>query len=461
MANDEHIQYHNDTRGDARYYTKTLLDSGQLDNRYFTESEHINTSAGAADAGKPVILNASGLIDASMVSFLLGSHSALLNLGADDHPQYHNDTRGDARYYTKTLLDNGQLDNRYYTETEIDSMLVLANEFVELTDTPNDYIGASGLYVRVNGTGLVFEQIDHTQLLSIGTNSHAVIDSHIADSTIHFTEGNIDHLNIQNVGINSHAQIDAHISASGSIHGIADTGDLALKSGSIAQFTTRNHNDLQNIGPNDHHNRLHNLNSTSDHSGTLPISMGGTGQTAKDEAFDALAPTTTKGDIIVYDGTTGDNVRLANGTEGQVLTADPSGAEPGVKWNTSSRTGFAASWATGSNPYINNAIPSLPNWYTMAKIMFPGSSVSGTPTYVRCNAWGNDADGFVLRIYDATNAQVIGTSSESNSGSEANIVNISSLSNIPSGAAIFEVQFSRGSGDLAINVRLSNLHIAF
>lgn len=46
-------------------------------------------------------------------------HGALTGLGDDDHGQYHTNTRGDARYYTKTLLDAGQLDNRYYTETEV------------------------------------------------------------------------------------------------------------------------------------------------------------------------------------------------------------------------------------------------------------------------------------------------------------------------------------------------------
>lgn len=46
-------------------------------------------------------------------------HSLLLNLDADDHTQYHNDARGDARYYTKTQLDGGQLNTIYYTETEI------------------------------------------------------------------------------------------------------------------------------------------------------------------------------------------------------------------------------------------------------------------------------------------------------------------------------------------------------
>lgn len=32
-------------------------------------------------------------------------HGALTGLGDDDHPQYHNDARGDVRYYTKTQSD--------------------------------------------------------------------------------------------------------------------------------------------------------------------------------------------------------------------------------------------------------------------------------------------------------------------------------------------------------------------
>lgn len=54
----------------ADYYTKVELDGGQLDNRYYTETE----------------------LDSKF-----------------------------ADYYTKVNLDGGQLDNRYYTETELDS----------------------------------------------------------------------------------------------------------------------------------------------------------------------------------------------------------------------------------------------------------------------------------------------------------------------------------------------------
>jgi hypothetical protein len=65
--------------------------------------------------------------------------------------------------------------------------------------------------------------------------------------------------------------------------------------------------------------------------GTLAIASGGTGQADKTSAFDALAPTTTKGDLIVNTGS--DNVRLPVGTDTQVLIADST--QPyGVKWGS-------------------------------------------------------------------------------------------------------------------------------
>jgi hypothetical protein len=74
---------------------------------------------------------------------------------------------------------------------------------------------------------------------------------------------------------------------------------------------------------------LHGIDLATDIAGTLPIGSGGTGQTTAVTAFDALAPTTTKGDLIVHNGT--DNVRLAGGTDGHVLTRDSAEAS-GVKW---------------------------------------------------------------------------------------------------------------------------------
>ncbi|MBC7419903.1 MAG: hypothetical protein H7328_04165 [Bdellovibrio sp.] len=62
---------------------------------------------------------------------------------------------------------------------------------------------------------------------------------------------------------------------------------------------------------------------------TVSIAKGGTGATAKTAAFDNLAPTTTKGDLIVSNGI--NNVRLPAGTNNQTLIAD-STQPSGVKW---------------------------------------------------------------------------------------------------------------------------------
>lgn len=54
----------------------------------------------------------------------------------------------------------------------------------------------------------------------------------------------------------------------------------------------------------------------------VAIADGGTGQSTKTAAFDALSPTTTKADIVVNDGT--NNVRLGVGADNTVIVADAS-----------------------------------------------------------------------------------------------------------------------------------------
>lgn len=63
--------------------------------------------------------------------------------------------------------------------------------------------------------------------------------------------------------------------------------------------------------------------------GITTIAEGGTGATTQTTAFNALAPTTTKGDLVVHNGT--NNIRVGIGTNNQVLTADSTQAS-GLKW---------------------------------------------------------------------------------------------------------------------------------
>ena len=88
--------------------------------------------------------------------------------------------------------------------------------------------------------------------------------------------------------------------------------------------------------------------------GTVSIAQGGTGQSDKTSAFDSLAPTTTKGDMIVYTGT--DNIRLPVGTDGQILVAD-STETGGVKWFTSSGSGTVTSVGISPPAFLTAGSP--------------------------------------------------------------------------------------------------------
>lgn len=90
--------------------------------------------------------------------------------------------------------------------------------------------------------------------------------------------------------------------------------------------------------------------TASNVTGTVAIANGGTGQTTKIAAFDALSPVTTKGDLIVGDGT--DNVRLPVGADGLVLQAD-STQTTGLKWAAAGSSGATITndTATSTNVY--------------------------------------------------------------------------------------------------------------
>ena len=139
--------------------------------------------------------------------------------------------------------------------------------------------------------------------------------------------------------------------------------------------------------------------------GTLAITNGGTGQTSATNAFDALAPTTTKGDLIVSNGT--DNVRLpVGGTNGHVLTVD-SAESTGVKW-------AAASGGGGSGG----------NW-----VLISTTTISGSPSTVDITFSGSyrryrlelenvycSADGYSIRMRTSTDGGSTFDSSAANYG---------------------------------------------
>jgi hypothetical protein len=115
--------------------------------------------------------------------------------------------------------------------------------------------------------------------------------------------------------------------------------------------------------------------------GTVAIANGGTGQTTQTAAFDALAPTTTKGDLIVDNGT--NNVRLAVGTDTYVLTADATAAT-GVKWaapsgGSSNITAFGL-WENNASITANYSITSGNNALSAGPISVASGVTVTVPT---------------------------------------------------------------------------------
>jgi len=97
-----------------------------------------------------------------------------------------------------------------------------------------------------------------------------------------------------------------------------------------------------------------NVNATQlNGNSTIGTNQGGTGQTTVSAAFDALAPTTTQGDLI-YRGASS-NGRLALGSNGQCLTSN--GSNP--IWATCGTT-VSINSTNVSNPNFNGTTPAAP-----------------------------------------------------------------------------------------------------
>ena len=94
-----------------------------------------------------------------------------------------------------------------------------------------DVVGSPTMSTSLQGL------ISHTNITDIGTNTHAQIDNHIADTTIHFTEGSIDHGSISGLLDDDHTQYALLSGRSGGqtlIGGTASGNNLTIQSTSNA-----------------------------------------------------------------------------------------------------------------------------------------------------------------------------------------------------------------------------------
>ena len=106
--------------------------------------------------------------------------------------------------------------NRLVTRTEMKALQnTRQNEIITLQgemDTAQSEIEvlqdsyADGLTLNLTASQMaqIEAEMDHTAITNIGTNSHTVIDNHLASGEIHFTEANIDHGSIAGLSDDDH-----------------------------------------------------------------------------------------------------------------------------------------------------------------------------------------------------------------------------------------------------------------
>jgi hypothetical protein len=132
------------------------------------------------------------------------------------------------------------------------------------------------------------------------------------------------------------------------------------------------------------------IDLTTKVTGALPIANGGTGQTSQTNAFDALSPTTTKGDIIASNGT--DNVRVpVGGTNGHVLTVDSAQAT-GIKWAAAAGGGADVRLYTADDTWTNPS-PSTPKRVFVRMVGGGGGGGSGRKGAAASVTWGGGGGG--------------------------------------------------------------------
>ena len=127
-----------DGAGDAVPGTMVFVTEGNM----FRNAQYVVTSVGAIGVD-PVIFDILDYTSPSGAS----SHGALTGLMEDDHAQYHNDVRGDARYYTQAQVDSS-------IATLNSSIAALSNSLgalASLDDLPNSGVTA-GSYTSADIT---------------------------------------------------------------------------------------------------------------------------------------------------------------------------------------------------------------------------------------------------------------------------------------------------------------------
>lgn len=130
-----------------------------------------------------------------------------------------------------------------------------------------------------------------------------------------------------------------------------------------------------------------------------------------------------------------------------VLTFSPTG--PGLKWDTISFNNNV------SAPYV--AITGVISNQVISTFIYPGTNNVGPISKIMANIWtANVANNPGINIYDVTNSLLIAGSTSGVVTSSANILDLGTISNLPTNVAVFQIRMSASA---AFESRLGSIMI--
>lgn len=207
------------------------------------------------------------------------------------------------------------------------------------------------------------------------------------------------------------------------------SGTVLRSDGTNAVFSAIQASDVPTLNQNT-------TGTASNVTGIVAIANGGTGQSTQTNAYDALSPNTTKGDITVNNGT--DNVRQAIGANNSMLVADSTQAN-GVKWTTPSSPTIQR-FNSGSGTYTTPA-----NAKYLIVTIVGGGGGGGSSGTAAFGAGGNGNQSSFgnsgVTIFATSNGGTVGSQSGSSGGGAVALVVTSGTA-----ATISGLQGGIGSG---------------
>lgn len=161
-----------------------------------------------------------------------------------------------------------------------------------------------------------------------------------------------------------------------------------------------------------------------------------------------------KGSVIVADGT-GKVTVITPTSDNQVLSLDSTDPKGAKFINVNNLVPKQAQKATASN----NNYTSSNTYEVIITLTVPGESVNPVENIKLLSYKDNGITSYDIRIYDATNNQIISETNFSNNLLEINT--ISNLSNLPSTESIIEIQTKKNGGNNSKNVHILEATIQF